>query len=58
MFYGGEFKASYDTLDAAGRFAVKEFGSDPFLIRQVGALTSFILPASIAYRPLGEDARN
>lgn len=40
----------YDTFEAAAESAVKQFGTGPYLIRQVGA-PPVALPASVMYHP-------
>ncbi len=52
VFHGGELHGAYDTFDTAFRAATQKFGSTPFLVRQVGAESSFPIPASVAYRPV------
>ena len=48
----GRLIGAYDTFDAAAREALQKFGSEPFMIRQVGAPESVRVPASVAWRPI------
>lgn len=52
LFHGGDFVDAFDTFHNAAEDAVRRFGTDTFLIRQVGAPTEMPLPASLAYRPV------
>jgi hypothetical protein len=52
VIIGEELKGTFDSFNAAARFAMEGYGRGPYLIRQVGAPTSMPLPASVAYRPL------
>ena len=51
LVFEGRFISSFDTFDNAARYAVKNFGKGPYLIRQVGAPTEMSMPASVKYRP-------
>ena len=44
----GKLVSAYDTVDTAGREAVRRFGRGPYLIRQVGAPVA-PLPASVRF---------
>ena len=48
VFKGSELMGSFDTLDAAAADAIRRFGSEPFLIRQVGAAAAQ-LPISVLH---------
>ena len=48
----GELIGAFDTFDAAARNALTRFGSETFLIRQVGAPETIRVPASVAWRPV------
>jgi hypothetical protein len=48
----GRLEGAFDTFDAAARDAIRRFGSDTFLIRQVGAPETMRVPASVAWRPI------
>lgn len=52
LFHGGEFVAAFDTFHNAAEDAVRRFGTETYLIRQVGAPTEMPFPASLAYRPI------
>ncbi len=52
VFEGGVFRGAFDTFEAAFQSASSQFGSHPFLVRQVGAMSSFPMPASVAFRPV------
>lgn len=52
IFYEGTLRGAFDTFDAAGREAIRQFGDGPYLIRQVGAERVIPLPASVAFRPI------
>lgn len=43
---------SFDSFDNAAKEAVKQFGTGPYLIRQVGKDPVMPMPASVAYRPI------
>lgn len=49
---GGALAGAYDTFDTAAKEAVKKFGSEVFLIRQVGKKPTMNMPASVAFRPV------
>jgi len=51
VFYDGEFIESFDNFNNAGEFATKTYGRGPYLIREVGAPTSYRMPTSIMYQP-------
>lgn len=51
VIYEGELVDTYEDFQKAAADAVKRFGQGPYLIRQVGASTTFTLPASVLYRP-------
>lgn len=48
----GQLVGAFDTFDAAARDAIQRFGSETFLIRQVGAPEITRVPASVAWRPV------
>ncbi len=48
----GKLIGAFDTFDAAARDAVQRFGSETFLIRQVGAPEMIRVPASVAWPPM------
>ena len=48
----GELVDAFDTFDAAARAAVQKFGSEVFLIRQVGRPDTIRVPASVAWHPM------
>jgi len=50
LIHEAELVALYESFDAAAESAVKQFGSGPYLIRQVGA-PPLTLPASVMYHP-------
>ena len=52
LFHEGEFVGAFDTFHNAAEDAVRRFGNDTFLIRQVGAPNEMPIPASLAYRPV------
>ncbi|MEX3687938.1 hypothetical protein AB3X91_14840 [Paraburkholderia sp. BR14263] len=52
VFCDGRLQGSYDTFDTAFRSASAQFGTTPFLVRQVGVSSTFPVPASVAYRPI------
>jgi len=49
IFHDGQLIGIFDSLQAAAEEAVQRFGRGPYLIRQVGAPTDVVLPASVAY---------
>lgn len=49
VFKGTELVGAWDTLDAAARNAIAQFGRGPYLIRQVGG-PPLRLPASVLFR--------
>ena len=49
VFHDGQFVAAFDTVDSAAREAIRRFGRQTFLIRQVGQPTTMPMPASIAW---------
>lgn len=51
VYHDGAFVNAFDSFDKAASEAVNNFGSGPYLIRQVGA-PKFTLPASVVYRPI------
>ena len=52
LFHRGEFIDAFDTFHNAAEDAVRRFGAETCLIRQVGAPTEMPIPASLAYRPI------
>lgn len=48
---GDALAGSFDSLDAAAAFAVRQFGRGPYLIRQIGVPPAH-LPASVLYQPM------
>jgi hypothetical protein len=48
---GDELKGAFDTLDNAATFAASNFGTETYLIRQVGR-DSGHLPASVLFRQI------
>ena len=52
LFHGGKFVNAFDTFHNAAEDAVRRFGTDTFLIRQVSAPTEMPIPASLAYGPI------
>ncbi len=55
VFYDGKFIESFDTADSAGKAAIERYGGGPYLIRQVGAPTSYRMPTSVMYQPIHAD---
>ncbi len=51
VFHDGKMFGSYDSFDVAAREALRAFGEDVFLVRQVGGISKMPIPASIAYNP-------
>jgi len=51
VIHGEDMLGAYDSFEVAAEEAVRNFGSGPFLIRQVGALPA-ILPASVMHIPV------
>ena len=51
VIHGEELVGTYADFQEAAKTAVKRFGREPFLLRQVGK-PPFALPASVLYRPL------
>lgn len=51
LFHDQKLIGVYDSFESAAEEAVKNFGSGPYLIRQVGA-SQITLPASVMYRLL------
>ncbi len=45
----------YNSFEAAAEKAVEQFGSGPYLIKEVG-VSPVTLPASVLYRPVLENA--
>ena len=37
VIHGNEFVGAFDDLDSAAKEAIRQFGSGPYLIRQVGS---------------------
>ena len=52
LFHEGDFAGAFDTFHNAAKDAVRRFGNDTFLIRQVGAPNEMPIPASVDYRPV------
>lgn len=52
---GGNLIGVYESFESAAADAVKQFGSGPYLIREVGA-SPVSYPASVLYRPVLENA--
>ena len=52
VFESEKLRGAFDTFDTAARFAIREFGKGPYLIRKVGAPESMRMPASVAFRPV------
>jgi hypothetical protein len=50
IFKGVVLIGIHNTLEAAAEDAVAQFGSGPYLIRQIGA-PPIVIPVSIAYNP-------
>jgi hypothetical protein len=50
VFRGPDRIGIYETLEAAARDAVAQFGHGPYLIRQIGA-APIVIPVSFAYNP-------
>jgi hypothetical protein len=50
VVWQGRIVNLYQSFEAAADDAVRQFGSGPFLIRQIGA-PPITLPASVMYRP-------
>ena len=50
VFHDAKFVDSFDNFHNAAREAVRRFGQDPYLIRQVGAQRRMAMPASVAFR--------
>ena len=57
LFHGGEFAGAFDTFHNAAEDAVRRFGNDTYLIRQVGVPNEMPIPASLAYRPVRSVSR-
>ena len=52
LIHGNQFISSFDSFDNAAKEAIKQFGTGPYLIRQVGKDPVMTMPASVAYRPI------
>ncbi len=50
VVHGGKLVEVYDSFELAAEAAVEQFGSGPYLIREVGA-APVTLPASVLYPP-------
>ena len=57
VVHGGELVGLYDTFDDAAAQAIEQFGSGPYLIREIGA-PPITLPASVLYNPVALDGAN
>lgn len=51
VFHNGKFIDAYVDFDAAATAAVDQFGSGPYLIRQVGAPQAVQLPGGMIFTP-------
>ena len=51
VFHDAAFFDAFDTFDTAARKAIEQFGTGPYLIRQVGQPAWMRMPSSVAYRP-------
>ena len=49
VFHDGRFVDAFDTVDSAAREAIRRFGRQTFLIREVGRPTTMPMPASVAW---------
>ncbi len=56
IFYNGEFAGAYPSFHLAAEAAVHQFGTGPYLIREVRDPHVMSMPASIAYRPAHADS--
>ena len=52
IFYDGEFVGTYPSFHEAAEAAVKQFGTGPYLIREVGDRRTIPMPVSVAHRPV------
>ncbi len=55
IIFGGDLIGVYESFESAAADAVKQFGSGPYLIREVG-VSPVSYPASVLYRPVLENA--
>lgn len=55
VIHDRELRGIYDSFEDAGQDAIEKFGRGPYLIRRVG-IAPFVLPASVLYRPVVDDA--
>lgn len=51
VIHNEELAGAYDSFAAAADDAVQRFQRGPYLIREVGAVTTAVLPASVQFRP-------
>lgn len=51
LFHKGEFQGSFSEFDDAAEVAVEQFGSGPYLIRQIGAPAAIQLPGGMIFTP-------
>ena len=52
LFHDGKLIGAYPSFQEAAEAAVTQFGTGPYLIREVGGSRHMPMPASIAYRPV------
>lgn len=51
VFHSGQFQAVFAEFDDAAAAAVDQFGSGPYLIRQIGAPAAIQLPGGMIFTP-------
>lgn len=51
VFHKGQFQGAFPEFDDAASAAVEQFGSGPYLIRQVGASATIQLPGGMIFTP-------
>lgn len=57
VIHDKELRGIYDSFEDAGYDAIEKFGAGPYLIRRIG-IAPVVLPASVLYRPLVDDANS